>query len=268
MRAGARKRRIAGFGRGRELPQLLRGLRALAGPPVGGAREAHDGRHQHSADDERVDEHGKHEVERALVQKHLGAEEEPGEGNSHDDASGRDDAARLAQAEHDEMAQSILISSSEALLAEVDRRSAAQCDAMHRADIIRASLTSRGALIHVRDIDEAMDIVNQLAPEHLELALSNPELALPLVKAAGAIFMGHHAGEVIGDYTAGPSHVLPTSRTARFASPLGVYDFQVRSSVVQCSAKGAVRLSRDAAILAEAEGLFAHAASAGFRVQG
>ena len=174
----------------------------------------------------------------------------------------------FAQAEHDEMAQSILISSSEALLTEVDRRIAAQYDAMHRADIIRASITSRGALIHVRDIDEAMGIVNQLAPEHLELALSNPDLALPLVRAAGAIFLGHHAGEVIGDYTAGPSHVLPTSRTARFASPLGVYDFQVRSSVVQCSARGAVRLSRDAAILAEAEGLFAHAASAGFRVQG
>ena len=174
----------------------------------------------------------------------------------------------FAQAEHDEMAQSILISSSDTLLTEVDRRIDAQLSAMPRAEIIQNSIFSRGALIQVRDQEEAMRIVNQLAPEHLELAVANPDQALTQVSAAGAIFLGHHAGEVVGDYTAGPSHVLPTSRSARFASPLGVYDFQVRSSVVQCSARGAVDLSRDAAILAEAEGLAAHAASARLRVQG
>ena len=174
----------------------------------------------------------------------------------------------FAQAEHDEMAQSILISSSDTLLTEVDRRIDAQLSAMPRAEIIQNSIFSRGALIQVRDQEEAISIVNQLAPEHLELAVANPDQALTQVSAAGAIFLGHHAGEVVGDYTAGPSHVLPTSRSARFASPLGVYDFQVRSSVVQCSARGAVDLSRDAAILAEAEGLTAHAASARLRVQG
>lgn len=174
----------------------------------------------------------------------------------------------FAQAEHDEMAQSILISTSEALLEAVDRGMAAMLDTMSRADIIRASITSRGALVHTRDLDESIDLVNQLAPEHLELALTEPNQVLPRITAAGAIFLGHHAGEVVGDYTAGPSHVLPTSRTARFASPLGIYDFQVRSSVVQCSARGAVDLSRNAAILAEAEGLTAHAASARLRLQG
>ena len=174
----------------------------------------------------------------------------------------------FAQAEHDEMAQSILISTDESLLQQVEQRIPAMLANMERKAIIEQALTDRGALIQVADLDEAADLVNRIAPEHLELALADPISFSTKVRHAGAIFMGTSTAEVVGDYTAGPSHVLPTNGTARFASPLGVYDFQVRSSIVHCSPKGAVKLSRAAAILATEEGLEAHSQSAKYRVQG
>jgi histidinol dehydrogenase len=174
----------------------------------------------------------------------------------------------FAQAEHDEMAQSILISTDESLLGRVAARIPEMVEGMERREIIQQALNDRGALILVRDLGEAADIVNRIAPEHLELALENPESFSQQVRHAGAIFMGTSTAEVVGDYTAGPSHVLPTNGTARFASPLGVYDFQVRSSVVHCSPAGSVKLSRAAAILATEEGLEAHSQSAKYRVQG
>src|SRR5204863_6028676 len=134
--------------------------------------------------------------------------------------------------------------------------------------IIAASLGARGALIRVRDLDEACEIANRIAPEHLELALADPQAWLPRIRHAGAIFLGHHASESLGDYCAGPNHVLPTSRTARFSSPLGVYDFQKRSSVIGVSREAARRLGRTAATLARAEGLEAHARSAEWRMDG
>ena len=138
---------------------------------------------------------------------------------------------------------------------------------MPRAAIIRASLANRGALIHVRDLTEACQISNQIAPEHLELSVADPNALLLQIRHAGAIFMGVNASESLGDYCAGPNHVLPTSGTARFSSPLGVYDFQKRSSVIQISAAGAKTLGRIAATLARAEGLEAHAQSAEFRLE-
>jgi histidinol dehydrogenase len=174
----------------------------------------------------------------------------------------------FAQAEHDELAQAILISSDQDLLDEVALVMERQLETMDRREIIRQSIVDRGALIKVNDAAEAVDIVNRIAPEHLEIVVENPELMLQAVKYAGAIFIGNHSAEVIGDYSAGPSHVLPTSGSARFSSPLGVYDFQVRSSLIHCSARGSVSLSRDAAILAAEEGLQAHSESAKYRVQG
>jgi len=174
----------------------------------------------------------------------------------------------FAQAEHDEMAQSILISTSSKLLDRVAERIPQMLKGMSRKDIIRQALNDRGALILVRDLQDAQDVVNQIAPEHLELAIVEPEKFVSGVRHAGAIFVGAATAEVVGDYTAGPSHVLPTSGTARFASPLGVYDFLVRSSLVQCSPRGSVQLCRGAAILAEEEGLEAHGKSAQYRVQG
>lgn len=174
----------------------------------------------------------------------------------------------FAQAEHDEMAQSILVSASVSLLDRVAARIPEMLADMSRKDIISQALDDRGALILVRDEQDAQDVVNRIAPEHLELALVAAESFVAGVRHAGAIFVGAHTAEVVGDYTAGPSHVLPTSGTARFASALGVYDFQVRSSLVQCSRAGSVRLSRAAAILAEQEGLEAHGKSAQYRVQG
>jgi histidinol dehydrogenase len=150
----------------------------------------------------------------------------------------------------------------------VDRVAASmrrQIAEMPRRAIIEASLASRGALIVVRDLDEACAIANRIAPEHLELAVAEPERLLPKIRHAGAIFMGHHASESLGDYCAGPNHVLPTSRTARFSSPLGVYDFQKRSSLIGASPAAARRLGREAATLARAEGLEAHARSADYR---
>jgi histidinol dehydrogenase len=185
------------------------------------------------------------------------------------DASARPDWIAMdlfSQAEHDEIAQAILLTPDAALadaVAECMRRELAS---MPRQRIISASLAARGALITVRDMAEACEIANRIAPEHLELAVADPEALLPSIRHAGAIFLGHHSSESLGDYCAGPNHVLPTSRTARFASPLGVYDFQKRSSVISVSAGGAATLGRMAAVLARAEGLEAHARSAECRI--
>jgi histidinol dehydrogenase len=173
----------------------------------------------------------------------------------------------FSQAEHDEIAQAILVSPDAGLIDRVAESMGRQLSAMPRRDIISASLANRGALIRVRDLAEACAIANRAAPEHLELAVADPEALLPLIRHAGAIFLGHHASESLGDYCAGPNHVLPTSRTARFSSPLGVYDFQKRSSIISVSARGAATLGRVAATLARAEGLEAHARSAEWRIE-
>jgi histidinol dehydrogenase len=174
----------------------------------------------------------------------------------------------FAQAEHDELAQSVLISTDSALLDEVARLISARVAGMQRSSIIEKAIVDRGALILVKSNDEALELVNQMAPEHLEICLDDSEEFLAGVRNAGAVFVGKHTAEVVGDYTAGPSHVLPTSGTARFASPLGVYDFQVRSSLIRCSRQGAIQLNRAASIIARTEGLEAHALSAELRVLG
>jgi len=172
----------------------------------------------------------------------------------------------FSQAEHDEIAQAILLSPDAALIDAVHASMRRQIERMPRRRIIEASLAARGALIHVRDLDEACALANRIAPEHLELALAEPRAWLPKIRHAGAIFLGHHASESLGDYCAGPNHVLPTSRTARFSSALGVYDFQKRSSLISVSPAGARTLGRMAATLARAEGLEAHARSAEWRL--
>ncbi len=172
----------------------------------------------------------------------------------------------FSQAEHDEMAQAILLSPDAALLDAVERSAARLLEEMPRAAIIRASLAGRGALIRTRDLAEACAIANRIAPEHLELAVADPEALLPQIRHAGAIFMGHHASEALGDYCAGPNHVLPTGRTARFSSPLGVYDFEKRTSVLRVTQAGAQTLGPIAAELARGEGLPAHARSAELRI--
>jgi histidinol dehydrogenase len=172
----------------------------------------------------------------------------------------------FSQAEHDELAQAILLCPHASYLDEVERAIEKLLPAMPRAEIIRASLRDRGALILVRDLSEACAISNQIAPEHLEVSLEDPEAWLPHLRHAGAIFMGQHSSESLGDYCAGPNHVLPTSRTARFSSPLGVYDFQKRSSLIHVSKAGAQTLGKIAAELALGEGLQAHAASATYRL--
>lgn len=172
----------------------------------------------------------------------------------------------FSQAEHDEQAQSILLCPDADYLEQVQQAIERLLADMPRAEVIRASLEGRGALIQVRDLDEAVDIANHIAPEHLELSVDDPRAMAARIRHAGAIFMGRHTPEALGDYCAGPNHVLPTSRTARFSSPLGVYDFQKRSSLIDCSAQGASTLGRIAVTLAEGEGLFAHAASAAYRV--
>ena len=173
----------------------------------------------------------------------------------------------FSQAEHDEIAQAILLCPDEHFIDRVAASIEKQIGSMPRAAIIRASLANRGALIHVRDLTEACQISNKIAPEHLELSVADPNALLLQIRHAGAIFMGVNASESLGDYCAGPNHVLPTSGTARFSSPLGVYDFQKRSSVIQISATGAKTLGRIAATLARAEGLEAHAQSAEFRLE-
>jgi len=173
----------------------------------------------------------------------------------------------FSQAEHDEDAQAILVSPDAGFLDRVAESIARQLPGMERADIIRASLGARGALIHVRDLDDAVTVANFIAPEHLELSVAEPQALAGRIRHAGAIFMGRYTAEALGDYCAGPNHVLPTSRTARFSSPLGVYDFQKRSSLIMCSPTGAATLGRTASVLAEGEGLTAHARSADYRVK-
>lgn len=173
----------------------------------------------------------------------------------------------FSQAEHDEQAQSILISPDEAFLDAVDASIRKLLPTMERADIIARSLTDRGAMILVKDLDQAAEVSNRIAPEHLELSVSNPEALVEKIRHAGAIFMGRYTAEALGDYCAGPNHVLPTSGTARFSSPLGVYDFQKRSSLIGFSAAGADRMGRVASVLARGEGLTAHARSAEYRVK-
>jgi histidinol dehydrogenase len=172
----------------------------------------------------------------------------------------------FSQAEHDELAQAILLCPDAAFIDEVEQAIARLLPTMPRADIIRTSLSNRGALIKVKDLAEACAIANDIAPEHLEISTVNPEQWADLIRHAGAIFMGRHSSESLGDYCAGPNHVLPTSRTARFSSPLGVYDFQKRSSLINVSAAGAQTLGRLAAELAYGEGLQAHARSAEYRI--
>lgn len=172
----------------------------------------------------------------------------------------------FSQAEHDELAQSILICPDAAYLDAVVESINRLLPQMPRADVIRTSLTDRGALILVNDLAEACDISNRIAPEHLELSVKDPQALVPQIRHAGAIFMGAYSSEALGDYCAGPNHVLPTSGSARFSSPLGVYDFQKRSSLIHVSQAGAQTLGRIASSLAEGEGLTAHARSADFRL--
>ena len=174
----------------------------------------------------------------------------------------------FSQAEHDEMAQAILLSPDAAFLDKVASSITRQIETMPRKAVIRTSLEDRGALIHVDDLEEACAIANKIAPEHLELSVDQPEIWVEKIKHAGAIFLGRHTCEALGDYCAGPNHVLPTSRTARFSSPLGVYDFQKRSSLIQVSEQGASKLGAIASTLAHGEGLQAHAMSAEYRFKG
>jgi histidinol dehydrogenase len=171
----------------------------------------------------------------------------------------------FSQAEHDELAQAILLSPDKAFLTAVAESANRLLEQMPRRDIIQTALENRGALIHVADLEEACVISNRIAPEHLEVSVADPQALLPKIKHAGAIFMGRYTSESLGDYCAGPNHVLPTSGTARFSSPLGVYDFQKRSSLIQVSAQGAQKLGDIASVLAFGEGLQAHAQSALFR---
>ncbi|MDT3708266.1 MAG: histidinol dehydrogenase [Thiobacillus sp.] len=173
----------------------------------------------------------------------------------------------FSQAEHDEMAQAILLSPDAAYLDAVAAAIDTLIKEMPRSEVIRTSLTQRGALIKTRDLDDAAAISNTIAPEHLELSVADPDVLLPRLRHAGAIFMGKHTCEALGDYCAGPNHVLPTSRTARFSSPLGVYDFQKRSSLIHVSEAGAQTLGQIAATLAYGEGLQAHARSAEYRLK-
>ena len=171
----------------------------------------------------------------------------------------------FSQAEHDELAQALLLSPDRDYLDEVEAAIRRLIPGMRRKKVIAASLAGRGALIETRSLDEACRIANRIAPEHLELSVVKPQALLPKLRHAGAIFLGRWSSEAIGDYCAGPNHVLPTSGTARFSSPLGVYDFQKRSSLIGVSRAGAATLGRIAATLAEGEGLPAHARSARMR---
>ncbi len=172
----------------------------------------------------------------------------------------------FSQAEHDEDAQPILVTPNNGFVEQVQASIEKLLPGMERRAIIELSLRRRAAFILVRDLQEACHVANFIAPEHLELSVAEPRALLPLIRHAGAIFMGRYTAEALGDYCAGPNHVLPTSRTARFSSPLGVYDFQKRSSLINCSAAGAGALGRIAAVLARGEGLTAHARSAELRL--
>ncbi len=174
----------------------------------------------------------------------------------------------FSQAEHDEDAQAILVSPDQAHLDAVEASIAKLLPAMERKDVIKASLGGRGAMILVKNLEQAAEVANRIAPEHLELSVEDPESLVKLIRNAGAIFMGRYTAEALGDYCAGPNHVLPTAGTARFSSPLGVYDFQKRSSLIFCSPGGAGKLAKTASVLARGEGLTAHARSAEFRING
>jgi histidinol dehydrogenase len=171
----------------------------------------------------------------------------------------------FSQAEHDEDAQSILLCPDRDYLNQVKASIDRLLPTMERQEIIATALQTRGALVLVKDIDEAISVINQIAPEHLELSVANPEQIAPTIRHAGAIFMGRYTAEALGDYCAGPNHVLPTSRTARFSSPLGVYDFQKRTSLIMASTRGADALAETASVMARGEGLAAHARSALYR---
>lgn len=173
----------------------------------------------------------------------------------------------FSQAEHDEDAQSILISWDGDYLKQVEASIQKLLPTMERETIIRASLSGRGALVKVQNEQEAIDLANRIAPEHLELSVEEPEAMAKQIRHAGAIFMGRYTAEALGDYCAGPNHVLPTSGTARFSSPLGVYDFQKRSSLIMCSADGASEMGKVASVLARGESLTAHARSAEYRIK-
>ena len=172
----------------------------------------------------------------------------------------------FAQAEHDELAQSILLCPDAVFIEKVEESIARLLPTMARREVIAASLKGRGALILVSNLEEACAIANRIAPEHLELAVADPRPLAEKIRHAGAIFLGHYSSESLGDYCAGPNHVLPTSRSARFSSPLGVYDFQKRTSLIEVSAAGARTLGPIAVTLAEGEGLSAHALAARLRM--
>lgn len=174
----------------------------------------------------------------------------------------------FSQAEHDELAQAILICPDAAFIDKVAASIEALLPTLDRADIAAVSLRNRGALIHVESMAQAIDLVNRIAPEHLELSVDKPEQYLDDIRHAGAIFMGRYSSEALGDYCAGPNHVLPTSGTARFSSPLGVYDYVKRSSIIYCSEQGASDLGKVASKLARTESLEAHARSAEYRIKG
>ena len=171
----------------------------------------------------------------------------------------------FSQAEHDENAQAILISDDSDFLDKVKQSINTLLPTMERADIIRTSLSNRGALIKVKDLLQAAEVANTIAPEHLELSVAEPEALSQHIRHAGAIFLGRYTAEALGDYCAGPNHVLPTFSTARYSSPLGVYDFQKRTSLINCSPAGAKELGKTASVLARGESLTAHARSAEYR---
>jgi len=171
----------------------------------------------------------------------------------------------FAQAEHDEQASAILISADADFISQVESSIEKLLPEMERAEIIKTALNSNGAMIKVNDLEQAIDVVNTIAPEHLELAVSDPDSLLDDIRHAGAIFMGHYSAESLGDYCAGPNHVLPTARTARFSSPLGVYDFQKQSSIIKCNSNSVTSIAETASALAHGEGLTAHARSAEYR---
>ena len=173
----------------------------------------------------------------------------------------------LSQAEHDTVAQAIFVTPSEPLLKKVAQEIEKALADLPKAEIAKAAIANRGALILVKDRAEGIEVINRIAPEHLELSVDDPEAMVKDVRHAGAIFMGRYTPEAIGDYCAGPNHVLPTSGTARFSSPLGVYDFQKKSSIIYCSEQGSQMLAKTADILAVEENLDAHARSARYRVK-
>ena len=173
----------------------------------------------------------------------------------------------FSQAEHDEDAQSVLVCPNADYIDQVSKSIDKLLSTMERKTILEKSLSNRGLFVDVSNLDQAIEVANFVAPEHLELSVENPEVVAKQIRHAGAIFMGRYTAEVLGDYCAGPNHVLPTSRTARFSSPLGVYDFQKRSSLIMCSAEGANQLGKTASILARGEGLTAHARSAEYRIK-